>query len=46
MKMFKNNESVEVHPSQIETMKNRGWSASPEKKPAKTTKKDEVKNNG
>lgn len=35
-------ESANVHPSQIETMKNRGWS---EKKPTSKSKKqsDEVK---
>jgi hypothetical protein len=46
MQMYRGSESVDVHPSQIDTMKNRGWSASPDKKPSKTTKPKEVKTDG
>jgi hypothetical protein len=43
--MYKGSQTAEVHASQVDTMKNRGWT---DKKPTakKPTKKSEVNNDG
>jgi hypothetical protein len=41
MKMYRGKASVDVHPSQIQTMLNRGWSiTAPAAKPKKVTTKE------
>ena len=43
MLMYKNDQVSDVHPSQIQTMKNRGWSdKAPAAKPKKVTKTKEA----